>query len=211
MKKLITLFAVAGMVLALAPAAQAELVITVKENGGNVNFSWNGIIGDSGSTNALPAGNPSADQIVPSKGQVQLGDRTTNDLTPDGEGGFKKWTASGLYAGSSFAYGSGLGTAPGDGFSDFLTTQNIPFRVFQNDETGDLLVGYTDQANTTGIPDLATDVFTGSFSLPGDFSTYGLFDTGPTALPTTLWTATTGGGSIVFKAAPPAGTVLIIR
>jgi hypothetical protein len=212
MRKFITLFAVLGMVLALAPAAQAELVITVTENGGNVDFSWNGTIGDSGSTNALPAGSPAADQIEPSTGQVQLGDRTKGDLSETfvGSGIFKKWTPSSVYAGDSFAYGSGLGTAPGDGFSTFLTTQNISFRVIPNTHSthpGDLLVGFTDQANTAGTVDLANDVFTGSFSLPGTFATYGLFDTGPSALPCTLWTSTGGaGGSIVFQAPAATGT-----
>jgi len=187
MKKLITLFAVLGLVLALAPAAQAELVIVVDENiDGNIYFSWNGTIGASG-TGTASALNPSADQIVPNTGNVQAGDRTTNDQG-------SKWKASEYYAGTVSLYGSGAA------FSDFLTTQNIPF--FAKGSDGTLHVGYTNQATTTGIPDLSSQTFTGSFSLPGDFSTYGLFTAGY-ELPTPLWTAASGTGSIVFKALGP--------
>jgi hypothetical protein len=191
MKKNIVLLAVAALVLALAPTAQAELIITATENGGNVDFSWNGIIGNSGTT-GVPTRNGSADQIVPNTSQVQFGDRTKNDLN-----GGAKATSSTVYAGTASVYGTG-----GD-FSDFLVTCNISF--FVRGASDELYVGYIDQLNTNGIPDLATQVFTGSFSLPGTFATYGLFDTGPTALPTTLWEATTGGGSIVFEADAAGG------
>jgi hypothetical protein len=198
MKKTMSILAIAGLVLALAPAAQAGLIISVFENTGtgNVDFSWNGIIGNSG-TGVATTITPSADQIVPNTGNVQAGDRTTNDAGTNGS----KWTASGYYAGTVSLYGSGASE------SDFLTTQNIPF--FAKGSTGELFVGYTDQKNTTGIPDLATTVFTGSFSLPGDFSTYGLFTTGY-ALPTPLWTATSGTGSISFAAIPEPATMSLL-
>jgi hypothetical protein len=207
-KRNMTLFTAIAAAAAFASTAQAGLTIFVEENiDGNIYFTWNGTIGNSGTAGTPPAGNPSADQIEPSTGQVQLGDRTTNDLNSGA-----KWTPSGVYAGSSFAYGSGANG--GDGFSDFLTTQNIPFRVIPNTDTGDLLVGYTDQTvadlpNDGVAPDLGTTVFTGSFSLPGTFATYGLFDTGPTALPITVWTADSGGGSISFAAISEPSTAAI--
>jgi hypothetical protein len=190
LKKMISIVAVAVLVFALAPAAQAQLVITVDDSSGTqIDFSWSGIIGYSGTAGATTV-HPSADQIVPNTGNVQAGDRTTNDYN---EGA--KWTPSLVYAGTTSVYGSG-----GD-FSDFLVTSNIPF--FVQGSTGYLLVGYTDQANTTGVPDLSSQTFTGSFSLPGTFSTYGLFTTGY-ELPTPLWTAASGTGSIVFEAVAEA-------
>jgi hypothetical protein len=204
MKKLVTLFAVLGLVLALAPAAQAGLVITVFENTGtgNVDFSWNGIIGNSG-TAAAPTANGAADSIIPLDGTLAVGDRSTNDLNDDAPNGFKKWTPSGVYAGTTSVFGSGAGT------SDFLVTANIPFWVKSSD--GGLFVGYTDQGNVsgpTGAVDLSSTVFTGSFSLPGTLADWDIFDTGPTALPCTVWTATTGTGSIVFQAPGTPGTLV---
>ncbi len=55
----------------------AALVITVTENGGNVDFAWNGIIGASGTTITGTSGG-SADQIVPIDGQVQVANGHTN-------------------------------------------------------------------------------------------------------------------------------------
>ena len=202
MKKMITLFAVLGMVLALAPAAQAELVIYVDQDTVNneVHFTWSGIIGTA--TTGTAGGGSSADQIVPLTGNFQVADRDRVDV-PSG------WSPQEEYAGDTVAYGSG-GSLPG-GFSDFLVESDISFTAHSDDT---LRVGtITDEG--ADFPDLATQVFTGSFSLPGTFSTYGLFDTPGTSLTTNefvpLWTATTGTGSIVFKAAPPAGTVLIIK
>jgi hypothetical protein len=194
MKKVITLFAVLGMVLALAPAAQAGLVITVKENGGRVYFAWSGIIGNSG-TGVASTLSPSADQIVPNTGNVQAADRTHTNVVAG------KFNAVTSYAGTTSVYGSGGSE------SDFLVTCNIPFFVKGAD--GSLIVGYINQDNT-GDPDLSTQVFTGSFSIPGTFTSLGLFTTG-FELPTTLWTAATGDGSIVFEAAPPAGPVFRIK
>jgi hypothetical protein len=194
MKKLITLFAVLGMVLALAPAAQAELVITVFENTGtgNVDFSWDGIIGTA--TTGTATGGSSADQIVAETGNFQVANRDRVDVP-------KGWSPQEEYAGATSAYGSGVGTAGGSGasggFSAFLVDSDISFSVHADNT---LRVGtITDEGSD--FPNLGTQVFTGSFSLPGNFATYGLFDTGPSALPHTLWTAASGGGSIVFKAA----------
>ena len=197
MRRFITLFAVLGMVLALAPAAQAELVITVDENiDGNIYFAWNGTIGASGTATA-PAVNGSADNIKPLDGTLSVGDRSTNDLNPDSNPpyGNKKWTPSGVYAGITSPFGTYAGT------STFIVTGNIPF--FVKTANAGLFVGYTDQANTTGIPDLSSTVFTGSFSLPGTLASLGFFDTVPTALPCTVWTASSETGSIVFKALAP--------
>jgi hypothetical protein len=197
MRKVVTLFAVLGMVLALAPAAQAELVITVTENGGNVDFAWNGIIGASG-TAAATTVTGAADAIIPLDGSLQVGDRSSNDIHSSGTTDGKKWTPSGVYAGTTSLFGTGAGT------STFLVTGNIPF--FVKSANAGLFVGYTDQANKTGIPDLSSTVFTGSFSLPGTFASIGLFDTGPTALPTPFWAATIGTGSIVFQCRAATGT-----
>jgi hypothetical protein len=194
MRKLITLFAVLGMVLALAPAAQAGLVISVQEHGGKVYFAWNGIIGNSG-TGVAATTRPSADQIVPNTGNVQQADRTHTNVVAG------KWNAVRAYAGATSVYGSG------ESESDFLVACNIPFFVKGAD--GSLIVGYFNQ-DDTGDPDLSTQVFTGSFSLPGTFASLGLFTTG-FALPTTLWTAASGGGSIVFEATPPAGPVFLLK
>ena len=211
-KRHLTLLTAIAAAAAFAPTAQAALTIVVDENDdGNIYFTWNGLIGASGTAGAPPATTEAPDQIVPSLGQVQLGDRDTANSG-------NKWTSSGVYAGSSFAFGSGARdgsvTDGGDNFSDFLTDQNINFRVYGNDGTGDLLVGFTDQANTSGIPDLATTVFTGSFSLVGDFAAHGLFDTAGTSLATnefvTLWTADSGGGSIRFTAIPEPSAALLL-
>jgi len=175
------------------------LVIYVFEDTVNdkIDFAWNGIIGASG-TGTTSTRTPSADQIVPNSGNFQVGDRTTNDQTT-------KWTASEYYAGTVSLYGSG---GP---FSDFLTTQDIPFFVKGSD--GTLHVGYTDQANTNGIPDLSSQTFAGSFSLTNNLAHYGLFTTGY-ELPLTLWTADSGDGAIVFAPGTPpgpAGAVFIVR
>lgn len=214
MKKNNVLMAVAGLVLALAPTAQADLIITVFEDTVNdkVDFAWNGIIGASGSATSLPGNGGSADQIVPETGNVQAADRSRSDVSGTGGG---SWSPSESYAGSTSAYGTGIGTATptGGGFSTFDVTSDIPFFVRGGD--GALRVGHITAGGST-FPDLATQVFTGSFSLDGDFSDYGLFDTAPTSLtsnPTVpFWTATAGGatGSIVFAAIPEPGTMSLL-
>jgi hypothetical protein len=170
----------------------AALVITVTENGGNVDFAWNGIIGASGTTITGTTGG-SADQIVPIDGQVQVANGHTNFS----EG---QW-----YAGTASAYGSG------EAFSDFIVTCNIPFHV---NPDGSLRVGKIGGDAGSTFPDLSTQVFTGSFSLPGTFATYGLFDTAGTSLITNatvpLFTATNGGGSIVFAAIPEPSAALLL-
>jgi hypothetical protein len=209
MKKLVTLFAVLGLVLALAPAAQAALIITVDENiDGNIYFTWSGIIGTA--TTGTASGGSSADQIVAESGNFQVADRDRVDVP-------KGWSPQEEYAGATSAYGSGVGTVDGSGasggFSAFLVDSDISFSV-HSDNT--LRVGtITDEG--TDFPNLATQVFTGSFSLVGDFADYGLFDTAGTSLTLNatvpLWTATTGDGAIVFavpEAVPEPATMSLL-
>ena len=185
MHKLITTI----MMLALATPVLAELTIYVEEVGTNVVFSWDGIIGNSG-TKFVTSSGGSADQIVPSAKQIQLADGHVNFTTAE-------W-----YAGTSYAYGSG------PSFSDFIVSCNSPFHV---NPDGSLRVGKIGGDAGSIYPDLATDVFTGSFSLTNTFAFYGLFDIG--GLPQTLWTADSGDGSIVFRARPvpvPDSQVLLV-
>lgn len=200
-KRTITLFTAFAAAAAFASSAQAALVITVDENiDGNIYFSWSGIIGASGSGTGVTAGG-SADQIVPLTGNFQVADRDRTDV-PNG------WRPSEEYAGDTFAYGSG-GTLPG-GFSAFLVDSNISFSV----HTAPRLRVGTITDGGTDFPDLSSQVFTGSFSLPGTFSDYGLFDTTATSLTTNAtvpsWTATTGTGSIVFAAIPEPSAALLL-
>jgi len=163
-------------------ALHQKLVIYVEEVGGNVEFNWNGIIGCCGTASGTLTG--SADQIEPNSGNLQTADRTRSDVG-------SSFSPGESYSGTTYPYGSG------SAFSDFLVTSNIPM-VVHSDNT--LRVGHI-TAGGGIFPNLATQVFTGSFSLPGTFSTYGLFTSG-FEIPLTVWTSATGGGSIIFKAGP---------
>lgn len=176
------------MVLALCgpQISEAALIISVDENSGTntVDFSWNGIIGSSGVS--LGSESIAPDFINPSMHAFLAADRIRGDVS-------NSWDSIDTYAGTPFGYGSG------GAFTEFLVTGNIPFGV----NPKGLLVGSITDGGTDS-PDLSTQVFSGSFSLPGNFATYGLFDTPGadiTAGPVTLWTADTGSGSVVFQQA----------
>jgi hypothetical protein len=215
MKKTMSILAIAGLVLALAPAAQAALIINVFENTGtgNLDFSWSGKIGASGDVVDPGTGysDGSADNFAPADGSFSIGDRSTNDLSDDSPNGFKKWTASAAYAGTTYTYGTGGGTSD---IVDHLTDTNIPFWV--RNTNGGLYVGFTDQGNVsgpTGAVDMANTLFTGSFSIVGTLSSFQIFDSSFTADPPNtakLWSATTGDGEISFAVIPEPATMSVL-
>jgi hypothetical protein len=191
MSKLTTVVCFAVITMA-THRLEAALIISVEEDTVNneINFSWNGIIGDSGGgeVQSWPDG---GDFIRPVNGRLGLADRSRGDVN---DGGTGIWVAFRRFAGEGEQFGSG------GIFSAFSVTGNTPWGAFGN---GYLYVG-AEEDGGTAAPDLATHTFTGSFTLTGDFATYGLFDTvgaDISAGPVTLWAASTGSGSIVFQSA----------
>ena len=176
----------------LSNIADASLIIYVEEDNVNneINFSWTGEIGPSGTGD--PASNSwSADYIIPSFNQLFIGDRSRTDVTDGGSG---SWISHRRYTGETFSYGGGTSA-----FTNFVATSNTSFAV-----VGSFLYVGSVTDGASDHPDLSTHTFTGSFTLPGSFATYGLFDTVGTDIssgPVTLWTADTGSGSIVFQQA----------
>ena len=205
---------VSSIIMIATDRIEAALIISVEEDTVNnvINFSWNGIIGDSGNGALVIAASAEqgADFLVPS-GQwdkyVSVADRSRGDVGSTGTG---DWDPIRRFAGTSNAYGSGY-PLPGASFSDFVVTGNTSWAVTGQLPNQYLYVGAVTDGGSD-VPDLATHTFTGSFTLPGDFATYGLFDTVGTDIsagPVTLWTATTGSGEILFQVVPEPSTGLL--
>ena len=198
-KRNITLLTAIAAAAAFASSAQAALTILVDEDTVNneIHFTWEGVIGTATTAGGTSGG--SADQIVPEDGQVQFANGHVN--FDSGE-----W-----YAGTASAYGDG------GSFSDFIVSSNIPFHV---NPDGTLRVGKIGGDVGSTFPTLGSTVFSGSFTLDGldapgaTIAGFGLFNTAATSLTTnesvSLWTATTGTGSISFAAIPEPSAALLL-
>ena len=198
-KRNITALTAIAAAAAFAPTAQAALTIFVDEDTVNneIHFTWEGVIGTATTAGGTSGG--SADQIVPEDGQVQFADGNTN------------FDSGQWYAGTASAYGDG------GAFSDFTVSSNIPFHV---NPDGTLRVGKIGGDAGSTFPTLDSTVFSGSFTLDGLDATgdtiagFGLFNTPTTNFDdnstVSLWSATTGTGSIVFAAIPEPSAALLL-
>ena len=142
-----------------------------------------------------------ANYMVPANPSFSVADQDRSDVSSTGFGG---WTSVSKYAGPSTDFGSG-----GTFLAFEVNGMGIPWGV-QNSPgyPSALLVGAVTDGGVDQ-PDLATHTFSGSFTLTGNFATYGLFDTvgaDISAGPVTLWSAPTGPGEIVFQVVPEPST-----
>ena len=186
---------VSSIMMIATDRIEATLIIAVEEDTVNneINFSWNGIIGDSGA-GVVYGVHVSADYISPNDYiSFNVADRSRADVANTGQG---DWLAHMTFSGPHQPYGSGwVGSWVQE--TNFVVNSNTPWAVKENG----LFVGSITDGGSD-VPDLATHTFSGSFTLPGDFATYALFDTAGTDIsvgPVTLWTANSGSGSIVFQ------------
>ena len=117
MSKLTTVVCFAVITMA-THRLEAALIISVEEDTVNneINFSWNGIIGDSGGGVAGSAA--SADFMTPVDGKFFVADRSRGDV---GDGGSGNWESVRRFAGEGEQFGSG------GSFSAFLVTGNTPW------------------------------------------------------------------------------------
>ena len=188
-----------------------KLIIRVEEDTDNdeINFSWNGIIGNCGGWAFGPSvWTMNADYMEPVNlstggGVLYVADRKRSDVV--GDTGAGNWIPLTEYHGLSTEFGSGAG------FSDFeVNGMGIPWGVHPLPDSGPggtgLMVGGANQEDDDSVdqPNLATHIFTGSFTITGSFSTRGLFDSDASDISAgedSLWTSNFGPGEIVFALA----------
>ena len=199
---------VSSIIMIATDRIEAALIISVEEDTVNneINFSWNGIIGDSG-TGTTYSTAMDANYMVPANPSFSVADQDRSDVSSTGIGG---WTSVSKYDGPSTDFGSG-----GFFVAFEVNGMGIPWGVRNSPGyPSALLVGAVTDGGVDQ-PDLATHTFSGSFTLTGNFATYGLFDTvgaDISAGPVTLWSAPTGSGSIVFQNAtiPEPSTAFLL-
>ncbi|WFB37833.1 PEP-CTERM sorting domain-containing protein [Kiritimatiellota bacterium B12222] len=177
--------------------AQAALTILVSESEGDVVFSWNGIIGDSGTGTETESTFPSSDFIDPNNSNNTYAWSAADRSTTTVSGSAGNWEATFTYAGSTTSvYGTGGSNSGGT-----VSGGGLPFTLHDN---GTLYVN-------TVTDSLDTSVFQGTYTFTGStLSSLGLFNTLATATPLTFWEAATGDGSIQFVVVPEPSTLFLV-